>query len=98
MPGTARRSPGDAVPDCLPDAAGRPVSLSGLAGRKGVLYSYPAAGTPGCRTQAGDFRDELTRFEGAGYAYVKQGSGATWGSRPRLAPSRGWRNWQTLRL
>lgn len=71
MPETARLSPGDPAPAfTLPDADGRPVALADFAGRRVVVYFYPAAGTPGCTTQAGDFRDELTAFEGAGLTVV----------------------------
>ena len=45
MPVTPRLSPGDPAPAfTLPDADGRPVSLADLAGRRVVLYFYPAAG------------------------------------------------------
>jgi thioredoxin-dependent peroxiredoxin len=65
-----RLSPGDRAPDfTLPDADGKPISLSDLlaAGKSLVLYAYPAAGTPGCTTQACDFRDSLSSLTGAGY-------------------------------
>ncbi len=66
-----RLAPGDPAPDfTLPDADGKPVALTSLRGRKAVVYFYPAASTPGCTTQACDFRDELTEFEGAGFAVV----------------------------
>jgi peroxiredoxin Q/BCP len=68
---TPRLSPGDPAPDfTLPDADGREVSLSGLRGRKVVLYAYPAASTPGCTTQACDFRDSLSSLQAAGYEVV----------------------------
>ena len=71
MPETARLSPGDPAPGfTLPDADGAPVSLADFAGRRVVVYFYPAASTPGCTAQACDFRDELTAFEGAGLAVV----------------------------
>jgi thioredoxin-dependent peroxiredoxin len=54
----------------LPDAQGRPVSLGDFAGRDLVIYFYPAAMTPGCTTQACDFRDNLSLFEQHGYAVV----------------------------
>lgn len=38
-----------------------------LAGQKVILYFYPAAMTPGCTTQACDFRDSLGVFGKAGY-------------------------------
>jgi peroxiredoxin Q/BCP len=68
MPTTPRLSPGDAAPAfTLNDADGKPVSLSDFLGRKVVLYVYPAAMTPGCTTQACDFRDSLSSLHGAGY-------------------------------
>ena len=71
MAPTPRLSPGDTAPDfTLEDADGKPVSLSELRGRKVVLYVYPAAMTPGCTTQACDFRDNLQGFADAGYAVV----------------------------
>ena len=42
------------------------MSLPDFGGRRIVLYFYPAAGTPGCTTQACDFRDNLTDFNRAG--------------------------------
>jgi thioredoxin-dependent peroxiredoxin len=67
----ARLSPGDAAPDfTLPDADGNPVSLSDHRGRHTIVYFYPAASTPGCTTQACDFRDSLASLQGAGYAVL----------------------------
>jgi peroxiredoxin Q/BCP len=61
-------APGDRAPDfTLPDPDGTDVSLSSLRGRKVVLYFYPAASTPGCTTQACDFRDNIASLLGAGY-------------------------------
>lgn len=61
-------SPGDTAPDfTLPDPDGTPVRLSSFKGRKVVLYVYPAASTPGCTTQACDFRDNIVALAGAGY-------------------------------
>ena len=65
---------GDAAPDfTLPDADGNQVVLSELlatAERGVVVYFYPKAGTPGCTTEACDFRDNLASLTGAGYAVV----------------------------
>lgn len=63
--------PGDTAPDfTLDDQDGSPVSLADLRGRKVVLYFYPAAMTPGCTTEACDFRDSLGSLQGAGYAVI----------------------------
>jgi peroxiredoxin Q/BCP len=71
MAATPRLEPGQPAPDfTLPDADGRPVELSQLRGRKVVLYVYPAASTPGCTTQACDFRDSLSSLRAAGYEVV----------------------------
>jgi len=67
MTDAPRLSPGDKAPDfTLPDADGRPVSLSSFRGRTVVVYFYPAAGTPGCTKEACDFRDNLAELNGAG--------------------------------
>ena len=71
MTATSRLSVGDPAPDfTLPDADGKEVSLADLRGRKVVLYIYPAASTPGCTTQACDFRDSLDSLRTAGYQVV----------------------------
>jgi peroxiredoxin Q/BCP len=67
----ARLAPGDLAPDfTLPDQDGTPVTLSSLRGQKVVLYFYPAAMTPGCTTEACDFRDNLNSFAGGGVRVV----------------------------
>ncbi|MDL9938512.1 thioredoxin-dependent thiol peroxidase [Gordonia sp. ABSL1-1] len=67
MAETTRLSVGDKAPAfTLPDADSAPVSLSDYAGRKVIVYFYPAASTPGCTKQACDFRDSLAELEGAG--------------------------------
>jgi peroxiredoxin Q/BCP len=72
MPSTTPRlSPGDVAPAfTLEDVDGKPVSLSDFLGRKVVLYVYPAAMTPGCTTQACDFRDSLSSLNAAGYQVI----------------------------
>lgn len=63
--------PGDRAPDfSLPDADGKTVALSDYAGRRVVVYFYPAAMTPGCTTQACDFRDSLASLAAAGIDVV----------------------------
>jgi thioredoxin-dependent peroxiredoxin len=67
----ARLAPGDAAPDfTLPDADGKEVSLGDLRGSKVVVYFYPAAMTPGCTTQACDFRDNLNSLKSARYSVL----------------------------
>lgn len=51
----------------LSDQDGNQVSTSDFPGKKIVLYFYPAASTPGCTTQACDFRDNLNSLASAGY-------------------------------
>jgi len=68
VPQTPRLSPGDPAPGfTLTADDGSTVSLADLRGSKVVLYVYPAAMTPGCTTQACDFRDDLSVFTDAGY-------------------------------
>ena len=67
----ARLAPGDLAPDfTLDDQDGRPVTLSSLRGSRVVLYFYPEAMTPGCTTEACDFRDSLNSFASAGVRVV----------------------------
>lgn len=66
-----RLSPGDPAPDFdLPDDGGGRVRLADLRGDRVILYAYPAAMTPGCTTQACDFRDSLDSLAAAGYTVV----------------------------
>ena len=67
----SRLEPGQQAPTwTLPDANGDQVALSDFAGRKLIIYFYPAAMTPGCTKQACDFRDNLAVLQGHGYAVV----------------------------
>lgn len=50
----------------LPNAAGENVSLADFRGQKVIVYFYPKADTPGCTTEACDFRDSLTSLNDAG--------------------------------
>jgi thioredoxin-dependent peroxiredoxin len=66
-----RLAPGDTAPAfTLPDADGNEVSLADRAGRRVIVYFYPAALTPGCTKQACDFTDNLDRLAGAGYDVI----------------------------
>lgn len=63
-----RLEPGQPAPDfTLDDQHGTAHTLSSLRGSRAILYFYPAAMTPGCTTQACDFRDNLASLQGAGY-------------------------------
>jgi peroxiredoxin Q/BCP len=71
MTSPIRLAPGDAAPDfALTTDSGETLSLKELRGRKVVLYAYPKAMTPGCTTQACDFRDSLASLQAAGYEVV----------------------------
>jgi len=66
-----RLAPGDAAPPfALPTDTGETLRLADLRGRRVVLYAYPAAMTPGCTTQACDFRDSLSSLHAAGIEVV----------------------------
>ncbi len=54
---------GDPAPDFeMPTDGGGQISLSGLKGKKIVLYFYPKDDTPGCTKEACGFRDALPDF------------------------------------
>jgi peroxiredoxin Q/BCP len=56
---------GDLAPEVdLEDERGERFHLSGLRGRKVVLYFYPRADTPGCTVEACEFRDRAKEFAG----------------------------------
>ena len=51
---------GDKAPEFrLPTDGGEDISTTALKGHKVILYFYPKDNTPGCTTQACDFRDTL---------------------------------------
>jgi thioredoxin-dependent peroxiredoxin len=54
---------GDQAPDIrVKTDSGEDFALSGLKGKRVVLYFYPKADTPGCTTEACEFRDALEDF------------------------------------
>jgi peroxiredoxin Q/BCP len=66
-----RLQPGDPAPSfTLTSDTGEQVSLADLAGRKVIVYFYPAAMTPGCTKQACDFSDSLDALAAKGYAVL----------------------------
>ncbi len=58
---------GTKAPDFhVKDTNGNPVTLSGLAGKKVVMYFYPKDDTPGCTKQACSFRDNYSVYQDKG--------------------------------
>ncbi|MGC9963180.1 MAG: thioredoxin-dependent thiol peroxidase [Acidimicrobiales bacterium] len=58
---------GDPAPDfALPDEFGETVRLSEYAGRRVVVYFYPADDTPGCTKEACQFTEHYDGFSDAG--------------------------------
>lgn len=54
---------GALAPDfTLPNKDGEEIKLSDYKGKKVVLYFYPKDSTPGCTTEACDFRDRVKDF------------------------------------
>ncbi len=63
----AQLEPGAMAPDFTLEADdGTQVTLSELRGQRVVLYFYPRDATPGCTTQACEYRDRIAEFETAG--------------------------------
>lgn len=63
----ARLEAGQVAPDFTLDADdGSTVTLSDLRGERIVLYFYPKDATPGCTTQACEFRDQTPEYDAAG--------------------------------
>lgn len=54
----------------LQDAKGETISLSDYSGQKVIVYFYPKAATPGCTTEACDFRDNLNSLQAAGFSVL----------------------------
>ena len=56
--------PGDQAPDfTVQTDSGQELKLSALQGKRVVLYFYPKADTPGCTTEACEFRDDSAAFK-----------------------------------
>lgn len=55
---------GDSLPSLTVQAtSGRTIDLPSLIGENIVIYFYPKDATPGCTTEAQDFRDLMPEFE-----------------------------------
>ena len=62
---------GDKAPDIrLRTDSGEEFKLSALEGKRVVLYFYPRADTPGCTTEACEFRDGIKEFVTKGAAVI----------------------------
>ncbi|MHA2789697.1 thioredoxin-dependent thiol peroxidase [Corynebacterium sp. S7] len=71
MTESSRLAPGDTAPAfTLPNDKGEQVSLSDFAGKRVLVYFYPQANTPGCTTEACDFRDSFAQLNGLGVDVV----------------------------
>ena len=68
---TNRLSVGDQAPElALSSSNGERVNLVDFQGQRVIVYFYPAAMTPGCTTEACDFRDSLSELNSAGYKVI----------------------------
>ena len=57
---------GDKAPDfTLPDETGQERTLNDFRGRYVLLYFYPKDDTPGCTTEACNFRDDYSQYQDA---------------------------------
>ncbi|MDN3496393.1 thioredoxin-dependent thiol peroxidase [Planococcus sp. APC 4015] len=66
-----RLEPGSHAPDfTLVDQDDTEISLQSLRGSRVILFFYPEAMTPGCTTEACDFRDSLQPLQSAGYTVL----------------------------
>src|SRR5829696_737054 len=71
MTALTRLAAGDTAPDfALTTDQGATLRLADLKGRRVILYAYPAAMTPGCTTQACDFRDSIASLRAHGYEVI----------------------------
>ena len=71
--GMARFEEGQEVPDFTQESTDGKINLYEAidAADKGVVvYFYPRASTPGCTTEACDFRDSLSSLKSCGYSVI----------------------------
>lgn len=61
---------GDLAPTFSAPTDSGTFTLADYRGKNVILYFYPQAMTPGCTTQACDFRDSLSALSAAGYVVV----------------------------
>jgi peroxiredoxin Q/BCP len=66
-----RLSEGEKAPGYeLLNQDGKTINFSELAGKKAIVYFYPAASTPGCTKEACEFEENLGELSAAGYTVV----------------------------
>jgi len=63
-------TPGDRAPNFTAPTDTGTFTLSDHRGKTVILFFYPAAMTPGCTTQACDFRDSLDALRARGFEVV----------------------------
>lgn len=62
---------GDKAPSLdLLNQEGLQFSLASLAGKKAIVYFFPAAASPGCTKEASDFNDNIADIRAAGFELV----------------------------
>lgn len=61
---------GQAIPSFSAESTQGTIHSNDLLGQAYVLYFYPRDNTPGCTTQAQNFRDLLTEFNAAGVKII----------------------------
>jgi len=63
---------GDKAPEGLeiPDQDGNIIKLDEYKGKKLIIYTYPKDFTPGCTTEAKNFRDSIKDYEGKGIKII----------------------------
>ena len=72
LSGMSKLAVGDVAPAfTLPDPDGHAVSLADYAGRRVIVYFFPAAMTPGCTIQAVDFSGALDSLDTGGNSAAK---------------------------
>lgn len=67
-----RLVPGDLAPEfSLSNQDSKTFSSAvSMAGKRTILYFYPAAASPGCTKEASDFQENLAELEAGGYQVV----------------------------
>ena len=71
LSGMSKLAVGDVAPAfTLPDPDGHAVSLADYAGRRVIVYFFPAAMTPGCTIQAVYFSGALAEIAAAGFDVI----------------------------